>query len=185
MTPIMATAINFGAERRMEQDGAGRTKEFSLQFHRSFDAERIRRILTHPKVYPSITDDGCPPHDQYVIPDPRQFLYVMALDRGELLGCFAFQAVNSICYDVHTCLLPHAIFPRGRPLAAARGVVSWIWQNTPCRRIITRVPTCNPLALHFARKAGMIMFGTNERSWLKGGKLHDQIYLGISKPEVT
>jgi RimJ/RimL family protein N-acetyltransferase len=102
-----------------------------------------------------------------------------------LLGCFIFVQEGVASWEVHTALLPHAVFPRGRSLAAARGVIQWIFSNRECQRIITRVPASNPLALRFALHSGLIEWGINPRSWLKGGKLWDQTYLGISNSEVT
>jgi hypothetical protein len=61
-------------------------------------------------------------------------------------------------------------------------MAEWIWHNTPCRRLITNVPADNRLAFQFALSAGMEPYGKNEDSFLKGGKLLDQICLGISRP---
>ena len=44
------------------------------------------------------------------------------------------------------------------------------------------VPRDNRVAYHFALAAGMNVYGQNECSFLKNGKLHDQICLGISRP---
>ena len=85
---------------------------------------------------------------------------------------------NAICWEIHTCLLPNAWGERGR--RAARLLPEWIWQHTPCRRIITNVPDNNRLALRFALAAGMTEIGVNAASFLKNGKLRDQTLLGIS-----
>jgi hypothetical protein len=61
-------------------------------------------------------------------------------------------------------------------------VLEWIWTNTPCRRIVTGVPQGNRLAFRFAVAAGMEQYGVNEASFLRGGRMLDQICLGISRP---
>jgi len=152
-------------------------------FERSHDYELIRRILTHPRIYPFISDDGSPPADQYQPVEHEAMWYVIVRDTHEsgvpdLLGCWVFAPENSICWEVHTALLPCAWGERGQ--IAASMLPAWVWSNTPCRRIITNVPSNNRLALHFAMRAGMTIYGTNERSFLKNGQLLDQICLGIS-----
>ena len=47
---------------------------------------------------------------------------------------------------------------------------------------MTHVPINNRLALRFALEAQMQIYGVNQKSWLKAGKLWDQICLGISAP---
>jgi len=99
----------------------------------------------------------------------------------EILGLWLFVPQNGICWEVHTCLLPPAWGERGQ--RAARLLPEWIWENTHCRRIVTNVPTQNRLALHFATRAGMKVYGVNQDSYLKGGILYDLVCLGISKPD--
>src|SRR6185369_16871555 len=79
------------------------------------------------------------------------------------LGLFLFHPHNSICWEVHTCLLPAAWGERAT--RAGKGVVQWIWKNTPCLRIITNVPAYNRLAYRFALRCGMTEFGRNRGSF--------------------
>jgi len=141
--------------------------------------------VTHPRIYPYISDDGSPAREDYQPIESDLFWYVVVHDLKaagpELLGLWMFHPHNVVCWELHTCLLPVAWGDTG--LEAMRGVIQWIWQNTPCRRIIGNCPTTNRLALHFAVKAGMKVYGVNEASYLKNGVLSDQVCLGISKPQ--
>ena len=156
-----------------------------ITFERSTDYALIRRILTHPRIYKYISDDYSPPADEYRPVKSEAVWYVVVRDRqtggSDLLGLWMFVPMNGICWEVHTCLMPCAWGDVG--LEAARQLPAWIWRNTPCRRIITNVPSNNRLALHFALKAGMKIHGCNRASWLKGGILYDQLCLGISPGE--
>jgi RimJ/RimL family protein N-acetyltransferase len=155
-----------------------------IHFERSFDYELIRRIMTHDKIWPHISDDGSPPASEYRPLESELSWYVVVRDiypdagPEEVLGLWMLHPQNSICWEVHTCLLPTAWGDRGQ--RAARMLPTWIWENTNCRRIVTNVPTTNRLALHFAVKAGMTIFGVNQASFLKHGTLCDQVCLGIS-----
>lgn len=157
-----------------------------IQFERSTNYELIRQIITHERIWGYLSDDGSPPREDFEPLESNFVWYVIACDvddagGGEILGLWMFFPHNTVCWEVHTCLLPIAWGERGQ--AAAKMLPDWIWRNTPCRRIVTNVPTYNRLALHFAFKAGMKMYGVNPDSYLKDGILRDQMCLGISKPD--
>lgn len=137
--------------------------------------------MTHSRVYPHISDDYSPNSANYRPFEDESLWYVLVTsDDGELLGLFLFVPQNAINWEVHTCLLPKAWGPIARK--AGRGMAEWVWANTLCHRITTSVPESNRLALQFALACGMTIFGRNEKSILKGGRLQDQVLLGISRP---
>ena len=152
-----------------------------ITFERSFDYELIRSILTHPRIYPHIADDGSPPREEYRPIESEAIWYVVVRDCEEVLGLWMLHPLNTITYEIHTALLPNAW--GSRSIQAALELPDWIWEHTPCRRIITNVPSANRLALRFALAAGMTIYGVNPGSYLKNGVLCDQTCLGLSKPE--
>lgn len=165
-----------------------------ITFERTQDYEMVRYILTHPRIYPHISDDCSPAAADYRPIESEAIWYVLAKDVDpklsdyidsdegpDTLGLWMFVPQNGVCWEVHTALLPCAWGDVG--LTAARLLPDWIWRHTPCRRIITNVPATNRLAMHFARRAGMKIFGANRASYMKGGKLWDQICLGLSPGE--
>lgn len=153
----------------------------SIRFERTFDQGIVRKILTTPAIYRRIGEDTAPPIAEYDPPEHPSIWNVLAFDGDELLGCFCFYPEGAISWQAHTCLLPSA---RGRVIEAARGVIDWIWGNSPCLRITTRVPVFNVPALRLAENTSMVRLGTNAMSFLKYGRLHDQALFGISKPGV-
>jgi RimJ/RimL family protein N-acetyltransferase len=152
-----------------------------FQFERTHDMALAREILTHPRIYPHITDDGCPVAERFIPPDDPRVWYLLVRRNGQCVGLFALHPQNAICYEVHTCLLPCCWGPQAVELAVAAR--EWIWRNTPARRLVTNVPTYNQLALRFALKAGMALYGCNPASFLKNGKLYAQHMLGVSKED--
>jgi RimJ/RimL family protein N-acetyltransferase len=159
-----------------------------IWFERSIDYELIRSIITHPKLWPYLSDDNSPAPEDWQPIRHEALWYVVVREietdaAGELLGLWMFVPQNSICWEIHTALLPSAWGERGQ--LASRLLAGWLWKNTPCRRVVTNVPASNGLALHFAHQAGMKIYGINEASYLKGGKLLDQICLGLTKPVET
>lgn len=150
-----------------------------FQFERTHDMDVVRRIITHPQVYPYITDDGCPPADQFVPVDAPALWYLLVRRGEEILGLFLLHPLNSTCYEVHTCLLPSCWGPDA--VEVAREARQWVWENMPAKRVVTNVPENNPLALRFALKAGFRAYGTNPASIEVGGRLYAQHLLGVSK----
>lgn len=149
-----------------------------IYFERSFDYPLIRGIMTHEAIYRHLADDHSPSADQYQPIESEAVWYVLAFDSKELLGLWMLHPHNAICWEIHTCLLPHAW--GARALEAAHLLPDWIWEHTPCRRLITNVPEYNRLAYRFALRSGMVEYGRNEASFLHEGRLYAQICLGIS-----
>jgi RimJ/RimL family protein N-acetyltransferase len=151
-----------------------------MTFERSFDYPLLTAIAQHPRIYAESSDDYSPAREKFKLIESDAFIYVLVRDEEMVLGFFAFCPQSEVCWEIHTCLLPSA---RGaQALEAARGILEWAWTNSRCRRIFTNVPEFNRGALWFSRKAGLEEFGRNVKSFLRGGKLHDQILLGISRP---
>jgi RimJ/RimL family protein N-acetyltransferase len=151
-----------------------------IHIERSTDYGLIRAVMKTPAIYRHISDDGSPPASEYRPIESDAIWYLVVWDANVLLGLWMLVPTNSICFEIHTCLLPHAWGERAH--RAAQVMLNWVWEHTPCQRIVTNVPVDNRLAFHFALEAGMTVFGKNEDSFLKGGKLLDQICLGLSRP---
>ena len=152
-----------------------------MTFERTNDYCLVKQIITHPKIWPHVSDDFSPKVEVYEPIQHEAAWYVLVKDGQELLGLFALYPENRICWKVHTCLLPNSWGRRSKQ--AAREGVQWIFNNTECKRIITDVPEYNTLAYRFAEIGGMSQFGINHKSFQKDGKLHDVFMLGISKQE--
>jgi len=172
-----------------------------MRFERSRDYALIRAIITTEQLYRAAADDFTPPAESYVLNESEAVHYILVRsdggfhalppavrqhgDRriadGETLGLFAFVPHNRVCWEMHTCLLPVAW---GRSEQAMKGVIRWIFDHTECRRIIGCAPVSNGLVLRLAVRAGLTKYGVNEKSFLKGGVLLDQVCLGISKEDL-
>jgi len=151
-----------------------------IHIDRSTEYALIRGIMSHPRVYPHLTDDASPAAEDFRPIENEAFCYLVAWDGNELLGLWLLVPLNAVCWEIHTALMPNAWGDRAHRAAAV--MLEWVWANTPCRRIVTHVPADNRLAYRFALSAGMRVFGIDEQSFLKGGRLLDQICLGINRP---
>jgi RimJ/RimL family protein N-acetyltransferase len=150
---------------------------------RTVNLERVRVILTHPKIYPLIGDDFAPDREQFKANEDPRIWYVLALDDDNSNGgLFTFLPDSNVCWQVHVSMLPE--FWGEKAKQAGAEIVPWIWERTPCRRIIASVPIINRLALRYGVKVmGLQPFGVNKASFLKNGQMWDQVLLGVSKPQ--
>lgn len=147
---------------------------------RTRDMELVRSIVSHPAIWPHISDDGPTTPDDI---EDVEALHWMLVSAGEPLGLFMVHAHNIVCYEMHTCLLPHAW---GAPAKeAAQRLLAWAFEETDCKKMITAVPAYNRAALRFAKAGGMVQEGINRASILRNGELVDQIMLGITEKEWT
>ncbi len=148
-----------------------------LNICRTRDMHIVRDIMLHPKVWPYLHDDGL---DDFHPTDEEHIYWMLVRDESPA-GVFMVYAHNSICYEMHTAILPRIW---GSEAAhAAQLLLAWAFSEMPCQKMITSVPSYNRMALRFAKQGGMTVEGTNRFSYLKNGVLHDQILLGITKEE--
>jgi hypothetical protein len=152
-----------------------------MHFNRTTDYELVRRILTRPRMYEYMGDDFLPPVEQFVLNTDPRIWYVLVSDEWRAIGLFCFFPENEICWAAHVAML-RKVHP-ALTHRAGDEIVEWLWRNTPCRRLIASVPASNPAAVRFGVQAmGLIRYGVNRRSFLKGGILRDQILMGRSRP---
>ena len=149
-------------------------------FQRTLDTDLIRSVITHPRIWPAISDDFSGKSEDFQ-PSTEPSTWYIAVREGEtLLGLFILTRQTGVCAELHTCLLPIAW---GRSTEIGRQLFDWVWENSVCERIVTNVPEFNRLALRASKRVGMTQFGFNERSFKKSGKLWGQILLGITRPQ--
>lgn len=146
---------------------------------RTFDENYIHGCVTNPDVWRAVTDDGSQWPDLY-FPDmnAHRNFWLEVRYKGESLGVFLATQKGVACFEVHSALQPCA---HGLSVGAAKAAIAWMFDNTPCKRIIAWVPACNPLAGRMAIDSGLQLCGVNKNSFLKGGILYDEILFGISK----
>lgn len=147
-----------------------------MQILRTIDEEYVARC--YASVWKNIADDFTI-NQTLFFPDMSDKNYwLTAHHEGEELGVLLGRPISPVLYEAHLIFLPCA---RGLASQAARHAVRWMFDNTQCERIIGCIPAYNKLAIKLAHNAGFQEFGINEKSFMKNGKLWDQVFLGISR----
>ena len=119
---------------------------------RSFDADEINPILNDPLVFRFAAVAGLAKFDVApVIADTRNVL--LMVDRGGILLCWQALGV----YEVHTNFLKavrHYSGPGTYVLNACRAAYRWMFTQSDCVTLLTRIPAHNRGALIFSPLAG-------------------------------
>jgi RimJ/RimL family protein N-acetyltransferase len=142
----------------------------------------IKRILAHPRVYKYLHDDYTDPCEQWEPINHPSVLYVSCRDEGgAVIGMYILNIHSRVCVEIHEGFLPEAWGAKAR--RAAIELREWIWRETQFQRVIGKIVASNHAAIEYAKSAGMEIFGVDKKSFMRDGKLQDQVYVGISRPE--
>lgn len=119
---------------------------------------RIREILTHPEVYPYISDDFTPletfqPSPAYYL-EPVEGVLVMLVPKLATL------------WEAHIAALPEA---RGKGAEAVRLAADWLRAETRCEQVLAMFPE-GPVH-RLVERCGFTRVGSVEGSFRRGGVL--------------
>lgn len=146
-------------------------------YEQTYDEEFVRKCLSN-KAFVRMSSDDTPIDVKLMkIPFHTGIIWLKAGEFGVFMG----EKRNHVSYEVHTILLPKA---RGKAVELASGAMEWLFANTGCLRITTKVPAYNKLALRLSERTGMKFFGVDEKSFMKNGELFDQFLYGINKEDI-
>lgn len=148
-----------------------------IEFERTHDLSFVSSIYTLPRIWPWIGDDYAPERSTFQANGDPRIVYLFCKEE-HTVGLFTFLPQNTVCWEVHIVLLPRR---KTRGYVILRGAMDWMFEHSTAQRIVGHVPAFNRLAVKVARRAGMLPYGINPRSFQKNGKLEDQILFGLSK----
>lgn len=137
------------------------------------DFDRVYRVMSELWEYNA--DDGTTTDIHAVVMgvlNNRDF-YVLSPHEDMV---FLLHPHNSYTYRGHVSILRES---RRISVSAGREVLEYMFTQTPCRKIIVFAPTSNPAAAYLAAEIGMAREGVVTQSWLKDGKMYDEIIYGI------
>ena len=153
----------------------------TFTFESTRDRAKIKRIITHPRLYRHMQDDYAPRPEDFEPEIHPLVSYILARCDGVAIGLFIVSVHSRVLFEIHECFLPE--FWGKLAHEATVQFRDWIWRNTGCMRMFGQTPAYNRLAVKFAKDAGMVQFGVHPRAFMKHGKLQDLVLLGIDRPD--
>jgi|GEM_PF-3008172 len=150
---------------------------------------RVREILTHPAIYPWITEDGAPEPTEFEPVDDDLIHYVEVFKRieggGETsVGVYMLMPLYQRCMEIHTNILPQGYGQVAHEAIHLLQAYAFAGTDPLADKLVSRVPEDNRRALSYATvTAGFQVEGVNRASYLRGGKLLDQTWVGLTRAE--
>ena len=148
-----------------------------MKLERTHDMELVAAIMGHPSIWPHIHEDGT----TGPAPVDHELFYWLLVSDDAPAGVFLVHQRTSHCYEMHTCLLPR-IWGAGAD-KAAKLLGDHVFYVMNGAKLVTNVPANNRRALRFAQSNGMQIEGNNRASFMRNGRLEDQIMLGLTVEE--
>jgi RimJ/RimL family protein N-acetyltransferase len=146
----------------------------------STDLTTIRAILTHPRLWPSISDDFSGSPEDFQPFSNEAIFYVLVSSGDKPIGVWMFVKQSPTWHEIHVAFLPKAWGVKANQ--AARMLAPWVWANTTAQCISARIPAYNRAAIAFARRSGMGLTGKLPKSFQKNGGIVDQVLLSVTRP---
>lgn len=144
------------------------------------DLEEVERIIGHPSVVDYISDD------EEVDPELLAYICLSQSERFIVLmpakdTLFVLTKINSITYEVHTCIVEGTA--RKKAIKNTLKAMDYMFNETPCEKIISYIPEFNRRATIFSMLCGMEKEGLVKKSFKKKHKVWDLILVGITKDQ--
>lgn len=147
------------------------------------DVDFIHSVMSHPAIFPKITDDGVAILDKaavvYIVEQRPEFTFIRVRDIGDDVGLFMFHKHGTAMYEVHTCILPEYRGPKA--YEAAKAAAQWLWDHTQAGVITTLIPESDKAVTRFAKRIGFRAVGVIPSSLLRGQKYLNQILLTLER----
>ena len=140
------------------------------------DAEYIKSVLLHESIWEWISDDSCS-KDGFEPVITHGIDYLIPVRDGVPLGLLMLVKCNAATVELHTAILPEH---RGKGLSEVfLALQSWAY-GKGFSRIRTWVSDSNRPAYVSAKRIGFDLVGTEQKAFLKDGKLHDLHLFGVT-----
>ena len=153
-----------------------------ISVKRSYDADEIKSVFTHPDIWATIAEDNQQPES--FLPDAVRDVYMGVYVDGGLIGFYAFKVLNSAELDIHAQILPE--HRKKHALASGKAILDWFKNDAPSRfvKLTAQVPFKYPNVKNFALAIGFQIEGVNRQSYRKDGVIYDQWHLGVTRNEL-
>ena len=132
------------------------------------------QVIFHPEVVADISED-----DAKMDSLPTGPIYLVGLVGNEPIGAFVIEKRGRFHASVHVQVIPE--YRKQYASEFGRQVIEWTWANTDLEKLTAEIPETHPNVAMFAMRMGFEIEGCNRRSIMKGGKLSNQWYMGLSR----
>ena len=142
-----------------------------IRAERIYTQELIKKVMNHPRNLKAIRGENAVDADWPIV---DQIIY-LGMFEDDIIGLFIGFTKSDIVLDVHVAMLPEFYKHTDECYTIA---IDWVKQNTEFKKLVGQTPSFNKLAIKCNERNGMVREGVNKQSYLRNGRLYDQIYFG-------
>jgi len=148
-----------------------------VKVERTYNRAVIEAILMDEEIYDRICGDDRAP----VKVDVNEEAWILMVDE-DVVGVYCLHPLNRWTLGIHAHVLPAK---RDRySVETGKAALRWVLDNSDYQKIVAEVPEVFPDVIAFTKKFGFQEEGVNRKSIKKHGKMVNQVYLGITRPEI-
>ncbi len=132
--------------------------------------------------YRSWSEDACAPPNFTMF---EHSLVVECQDAGEIIGYVYFNSRTLSCVEIHPVIQKN-LLKTGVGSKMVAGALKYFDKNIPPKKtkIMAYIPVYEKKLIKSAKKLGFKKEGFEKRIWLKEGKLHNRMILGIERTKI-
>jgi hypothetical protein len=136
-------------------------------------------ILQQSDIADNIYEDGA----SFVVPDVVNEFWIGILFRNRTIACYRFHNMSRLTWQVHARVLPE--FRNKYGISSSIQALKWMSGHVQDINIICAfIPVVHSNVAKHAHCVGMKLKGILNDSYLKDGKIVDQMIYGITKGEI-
>lgn len=151
-----------------------------MNVERTYDENLIRCVVTMPEFWNVLSEDSQLKEDY--IP-PMNDTWLIFYEGDELIGLLQVYQINKSTIELHPLLLPK--HRKKYRTAFAKAAFKWLLDNLPdMQKVNACVPEIYKNVCHYVASLGFQREGVNRQSFLKHGKMNNQLYFGITRQEI-
>jgi RimJ/RimL family protein N-acetyltransferase len=157
----------------------------NIVVHRTQDMALVKKLATHPAIYPHIIDDGCPknPANWHPIDSSNRYYlipWLISLSNDPVpMGIIAFYPLNHVLFEAHIFLLPE--FQGKATDSICLKTISWMFANSPCQKIMAFIPTTKIYLVNLVESLNFEREGYIKKSISYQGELVDQYIYSLGR----
>jgi len=126
-----------------------------------------------------VTADGV---DHYT-PDVLGEYWIGLIADGDYVGCFRLHKITTTTWEFHLHVIPE--HRKAYSVACVTPIKKWCLENLDgMEKINVTIPALYQNVVKFVENIGFQHEGVDRLSFTKGGQLHDQIKLGMTRAEI-
>jgi len=149
-----------------------------IDLRRTWLASDIKLVIG--EVWDYIADDS---QVDYATWEPRiddDSHWYVTKENDDIVGIFWMRRVNAITWEAHANVRPK-YWGDNKGTEHCRVAIKGMMVDTGAQKVIALIPDSSPQVQQMAEAIGFVQEGKQTASYLKNGKVYDQVHYGITR----